>query len=36
MFIFKYNNGVDNPYSVALQSRFKTFDIFVFEFFGLV
>ena len=27
MFIFKYNNGVDNPYTVALQSRFKTFDV---------
>jgi uncharacterized protein involved in exopolysaccharide biosynthesis len=27
--------GADHPYSKALQSRFKTFDAFVFEFFGL-
>ena len=28
--------GADHPYTAALQSRFKTFDAFVFEFFGLV
>lgn len=28
--------GADHPYTTALQSRFKTFDAFVFEFFGLV
>lgn len=27
--------GADHPYPAALQSRFKTFDAFVFEFFGL-
>lgn len=27
--------GADHPYPKALQSRFKTFDAFVFEFFGL-
>lgn len=27
--------GAEHPYPVALQSRFKTFDAFVFEFFGL-
>ena len=28
--------GADHPYPAALQSRFKTFDAFVFEFFGLI
>jgi hypothetical protein len=27
--------GADHPYPKALQSKFKTFDAFVFEFFGL-
>ena len=27
--------GADHPYSKVLQSRFRTFDAFVFEFFGL-
>ena len=27
--------GADHPYAAALQNRFKTFDAFVFEFFGL-
>ena len=27
--------GAEHPYPKALQSRFKTFDAFVFEFFGL-
>lgn len=27
--------GADHPYPAALQSHFKTFDAFVFEFFGL-
>lgn len=28
--------GSDHPYPKALQSKFKTFDAFVFEFFGLI
>ena len=27
--------GADHPYPKALQSKFRTFDAFVFEFFGL-
>ena len=27
--------GADHPYPKALQTKFRTFDAFVFEFFGL-